>query len=262
MVMRAFDAIRAAAIALFRNWGVIAVLLLVYVGLLAAVYTFFAIREASLFQVGLTLALPVASAVLFFLLLALSVSYTKRDSTTGSVVRCGLRDFWKLALMTVPLILFGWLVVYLFGQIEIDAAAEAVQATRPRQPAQGAQAAADWRVIALSSLECLVLCAVLPLVAAQLWIATAREGLLGALKGAGRALLRAFAPAAVLTYATGALVFGVIPYFLIFTRTPSESAWLDLGLLGARLGFAALLTLFGWVITIGALGEVSDAHSI
>lgn len=261
MIKRVFSAIGTAARSLVRNWRALTIFLLVYMMLLAAVYSFFAIREASLLQVLLTLALPVAAVVLFFMFQTMGVTYTKSGLTTGSLVRGALHDFWKLMLVTAPLILLGWLIVFLFGQIEIGAAAEVTQATRSRQAAPIPRPPTDWRMVVLSSLEYLILCAALPLVAAQLWIATAREGLMQTLKSAGRKLLRAFSPPAVLIYAVGAVVFGLIPYLLVFTKTSSESAWVDLTLLGVRLGLAALFTLFGWVITLGALAEISSGES-
>ena len=96
---------------------------------------------------------------------------------------------------------------------------------------------------------------VYPFAAIQLWIATTREGLGAALKGIGRAVARAFAPRSVLIYAVGLLIFGVTPYFLIFTRMPVSNWWVEVGLLAARLALALIFVLFGWVMQL-ALKDV------
>lgn len=103
----------------------------------------------------------------------------------------------------------------------------------------------------------LLLCIALPLATIHLWISTAHEGLRAALKGIGRTLARAFAPRAVLAYAIGLVIFGVVPYFLLFTRTPTKNAWVEIGLLSARLVLALLFALLGWVITLGALAKMT-----
>jgi cytochrome bd-type quinol oxidase subunit 1 len=93
-----------------------------------------------------------------------------------------------------------------------------------------------------------------------LWIGAARDGLKQTIKRSPRILARAFAPQSVVIYAMGFVIFAVVPYFLIVPRTPVSSAWwLDAGLLVARLLLAVLFSLIGWVVTVGALGERSEA---
>jgi hypothetical protein len=100
---------------------------------------------------------------------------------------------------------------------------------------------------------------VLPLAAIHLWIGTARDGLKQTFKSFLRILGRAYAPRSVLIYAIGFVFFAVAPYFLIVTKTPVSNAWLDAGLLVTRLLVAALFSLIGWVVTVGALGERGEA---
>ena len=68
---------------------------------------------------------------------------------------------------------------------------------------------------------------------------------------------RAFAPQSVVTYAIGFVFFAIIPYFLIVPTTHLTNPWLETGLLVARLALAVALSLVGWVVSIGALGELS-----
>jgi hypothetical protein len=72
-------------------------------------------------------------------------------------------------------------------------------------------------------------------------------------------LARAFAPRSVLIYIAGFLIFGVAPYFLLFKTTSTKHAWLELSLLVARLVAVFALTLFGWAITVRALGQNSTS---
>ena len=126
----------------------------------------------------------------------------------------------------------------------------------PRRVAAGAREAArpvDWKAATLSTVRYLLFGFVLPLAAIHIWLATARDGLSAAIKRVGGIIGRAFSPQSVLIYVVGFIVFGVIPYFILFKSTTSSRAWLDVSLLSARLAIVFALTLLGWVITIKAL---------
>jgi hypothetical protein len=117
-----------------------------------------------------------------------------------------------------------------------------------------------WQSVAITTIEYLLFCLVLPLAAIHLWIGAARDGLKQTIKRSPRILARAFAPQSVVIYAMGFVIFAVVPYFLIVPRTPvSRAWWLDAGLLVARLLLAVLFSLIGWVVTVGALGERGEA---
>jgi hypothetical protein len=260
MLKNVMNSITTAARHLLRNWRAIVVFLGLYLALLAALYFFVVIREANIWQVLLTLLLAIVAPVLFFVLQAMGVSYTQDGTGVGVLLLRSLRECWKLIVISVPIVLLAWLIIYLLGKLEtnmlggIRDAAQAATAV-PRSAARTSEQPGRWMEIAITALRFLLLGIALPLAAIHLWIATAREGLGAALKGAGRAVVRAFAPRAVLTYAVGLVIFGVIPYFLIFTRTPVGNWWVEGGLLGARLVLALMFVLFGWIITLGALTE-------
>jgi hypothetical protein len=115
-----------------------------------------------------------------------------------------------------------------------------------------------WQSLLIATLEYLLFCLILPLAAIHLWIATARDGLKKTFKRSARIIGRAFAPQSVVIYAIGFVFFAVVPYFLIVTKTPVNSAWLDAGLLVARLLLAVLFSLIGWVVTVGALARPGE----
>ncbi len=107
-----------------------------------------------------------------------------------------------------------------------------------------------------SALRLLLLGAVLPLAGIHLWLAIARGGLVAALKNIHRVVGRAFAPRAVLVYAVGLFLFGLMPYFVIYTTTPIKNGWGEMILFGLRLAVAFILTIWGWAITLGALAKL------
>ena len=132
---------------------------------------------------------------------------------------------------------------------------------RARNAARPSAASDPWQVRLTTTVEYVLLLVALPLLAIQLWLATARHGLKAAFKSSVRLIATAFAPGSVLVYVIGFVVFAVIPYFLLFTKTPSSNAWIDAGLFAGRLFVAALLLLFGWVATVSALGELRSGDS-
>lgn len=264
MLTETFRAIVTATRKVFNNWRSMLLLAVVYASLLAALYFFVVVREASLVQVTLTFALAILAPLLFFLLQAMIVASIASGEEPGlsSLIKRSLTNFWKLILVTLPLIALAVLVAYLLGKAQArfgasvpDAAAEV-----PRRMVEGARDTAkpiDWKAALLSTLRYLTFGLVLPLAAIHLWLATVQQGLGLAIRRAGALISRAFTPQSVLVYLIGFLVFGVIPYFLLLRTTSTKHAWLELFLLGARLAVVFGLTLFGWVITVKALANLS-----
>ena len=262
MLTETFHSIVTAARKVFTNWRAMLLLAIVYASLLAALYFFLAVREASIGQVVLTFALAVLAPLLFFVLQAMVASQTD-EVTAGSLLSRSLTSFWKLILISLPLIALAILIAYLLakaqthwniGVIDPDAEVSHRLATGANAPPARP---IDWKVALLSTVRYLTFGLLLPLAAIHLWLATAQEGLLAAIRKVTTHLARAFAPRSVLIYIAGFLIFGVAPYFLLFKTTSTRHAWLELSLLVARLVAVFALTLFGWVITVRALGQNS-----
>jgi hypothetical protein len=257
MLTETFRSIAVAARNVFRNWQSLLLIALVYASLLAAVYFFVAVREASIGQVVLTFALAIAAPLLFFVLQAMIASEAEQ-LTASSLVKKALTSFWKLLLISLPLIALAVLIAYLLGKAQAHFGATlnnpATELARPRNLAgQNAARPIDWRAALLSAIRYLAFGLALPLAAIHLWLASAREGLGMAVKKVGSHLARAFAPRSVLIYIAGFLIFGVLPYFLLFRSIPTTHAWLEVFLLVARLAIIFALTLIGWMITVRAL---------
>jgi hypothetical protein len=259
MLTETFHSIITAARKVFTNWRAMLLLAIVYASLLAALYFFVAVREASIGQVILTFALAIAAPLLFFVLQSMVASQTDEE-TVGSLLRTSLTSFWKLILISLPLIALAVLIAYLLAKAQNrlgtslnEPASDLLHRIATRVDAQRAARPIDWKVALLSTVRYLAFGLVLPLAAIHLWLATVHEGLGLAVRKLGTHLARAFAPQSVLIYVAGFLVFGVAPYFLLFKATQTKHAWLELSLLVARLVVVFALTLFGWVITVKAL---------
>jgi hypothetical protein len=255
-----------AARKLFGNWRALLVLLVLYGALLASLYFFIAGREASLLQVLETFLLAFLAPILFFIIQVIGIRYVEDDVRIKELLRAGVRDFWKLLVVTLPLLLILWLVVYLFGKFQMNVPAAvteagragadtAAAATAARPPTRNPAEVFSWKEVILTTLRALILYLVLPLTAIQLWIAVTREGLGHTFRNILSVLGRALAPGAVLVYAVGFLFFGIIPYFLITTHFSRGGAWTEISMLGGRLLLASLFMLFGWLITLGALSK-------
>jgi hypothetical protein len=263
MLTETFHSIISAARKVFTNWRAMLLLAIVYASLLAALYFFVAVREASIGQVILTFALAIAAPLLFFVLQSMVAGQTDGE-TVSFLLRRSLASFWKLILVTLPLIALAVLIAYLLAKAQAnwgvgvnntDADVShriAMAANRPR-----AERPIDWKLALLSTVRYLAFGLVLPLAAIHLWLATVHEGLGSAMKKPITHLARAFAPQSVLIYIAGFLVFGVAPYFLLFKTTQTKHAWLELSLLIVRLVVVFALTLFGWAITVRALAQLS-----
>lgn len=266
MIKHTLIALGTAARALFRNRGALALFGLLYVALLVAVYMFFSTREATVTQLVLTTLYALLAPLFFFILQAAIAAFAATDAQSEdaravSLLRFGLKNFWKVILVAVPVAGFAVLAVYLLNKLQtyfpLDTAEAARNAAHVPYPQTPPPAPLHWPSVLLSTLRLLSLGVVLPLAAVHLWLAIARVGLKETLKRSPRILARGFAPAPVLAYAVGLFAFGLLPYMLIFTRTPIKNAWGELILFGVRLALAFVFSLWGWVITLGALAQTA-----
>jgi len=292
MLTETFHSITGAARNVITSWRSMLLIGAVYASLLAVLYLFVSIREATVTQVTLTFVFAVAVPLLFFILQAMIASgdsgfVTTRPAaappeseitnsaaatdhaTPGLVLKKSLASFWKLILITLPLIALAVLIAYLlakaqnrFGANLSDVATtssqrleEVMNRTKP------APRPIDWRTALFSTLRYLSFGLILPLAAIHLWLATVRDGLGAAIRRLATLLGRAFSPRSVLIYIVGFLIFAVAPYFLLFRTTQTKHAWLELSLLVVRLIVVYALTLFGWTITVRALAEARVAEA-
>jgi hypothetical protein len=269
--MSALKTIFGAFRRLLQQWRVMAVMAAVYASLLAALFLFVAMKEATRWQVTWTLIFAAIIPALFFLLQAMIVNYAHGEATAATLLRHSFRDSCRLALSSIPLALLAVSFIYLLNkshtsamQLPFPRYAQAAWPALPQHPSSiiSQTDALSWPQLALSTLRLLIFAVVLPLGAIQLWGATVRDGLLAALKKLPRNLARAFAPQPALVYALGLVLFGLIPYFLLFTHTPASNAWVEFSLFVARLVLVFIFTLYGWALTMNALAGAGDVKVV
>ena len=223
MYTRSFSAMFSAVRLLFKSWRVLFVLLLLWAGLLTAVYLFASTREATISQLVLTLVVIIAAPALFFVLQALSVTYAEGRREKRLAIDC-----LRLVVVSLPVVGVTLLAVYGLGKVQTH-------------------------VTVVTTLRYLLIGVVAPMLTIQLWIATTKNGLRSLVNSLRSVILKTFAPQFVFVYACGFLLFAVIPYVLLQVGPLIERPWLELSVLVVRLTASALLILLGWVTTVGAM---------
>ena len=227
MYTRSFSAMFSAVRLLFKSWRVLLLLLLLWAGLLTAVYLFASTREATISQLVLTLVVVIAAPALFFVLQALSVTYAEGEGS-GSRVRKIMLDCLRLVVVSLPVLGVTLLAVYGLGKVQTH-------------------------VTLVTTLRYLLIGVVAPMLTIQLWIATTKSGLRSLVKSLRQVVSKTFAPQSVFVYACGFLIFAVVPYVMLHVGPLIERPWLELSVLVMRLAASALLILLGWVTTVGAM---------
>jgi hypothetical protein len=226
MYSSAITAVISAVRALLRNRRLLVLMLVIYTGLLAAIYLFVSTREATVSQLLLTFITVIVAPALFFMLQAAVVSYTNGPTPRGLI-----RNSLKLIVVSVPVIALTFVAVHGLNKLQ----------THPT---------------IVTTVRYLLLAVIVPLLVIQLWITVSNSGL-----RVRDVLTRAFAPQSMFVYVFGFLVFAVVPYLLLHKAISIQRPWLEVSLLAARLAFSALLILLGWVTTVGALSILSTKRT-
>jgi len=225
MYSKSLYAMLTAMRLLFTNRRALVLMVTAYAGLLVALYFFINTREATISQLLVTFFSIAAAPALFFVLQAVSVSYTNESSRVGM-------NSLKLCIVSLPLIALTAFGVYSLSKLQTH-------------------------LTITTTLRYLLIAVIAPLLAIQLWIATSNTGLRSLVKRLGHVLSKTFAPDSVLVYACGFLIFAVAPYLLLRKSISTERAWLEISLLTVRLAASATLMLVGWVTTVGAISILS-----
>src|SRR5262245_1963415 len=168
MIKDVFHTIATAALGLFANWAALLISLSMYFALIGALYLFFTIREATATQVALSLILPIAAVALFFLIQAMGLSYVRIGVGAGYLLKRSLKDCWRILLVSLPLILLAWLIVYLFGKVDqslfggtLHVETSGVYRLAVRPEVKGM----EWVAVAVNAARILLLYCLLPLIA-------------------------------------------------------------------------------------------------
>ena len=268
MTKNVLSSIFAAARDLLRHPLAFALLVALYLALIASCYLFITTREATVWQLIVTGASALGVPLLFFVMGAAGASYAVGERSPALLLKRTARSFLKVFAVSLPVVLLAVLSVYLLNKLERRVQLSPEERARIEYSARGSEGETEassaeatrkppvrWKYLFVSALRLLVLGVFLPLAAMHLWLAAARDGLLGVITRIHRHIARAFSARSMLTYGVGMIVFALIPYFLITKRTPLSSNTLELLIFGARIVIAFTLMLFGWVMTMTALAH-------
>jgi hypothetical protein len=248
------------ALALLSNPRALAILAALYAVLLASLYGFISIREATLWQVSLTMLLLVLIPLEFFVLQAAILQHARIQKFHWGQI---LRDAIKLAVVTIPIILLGFLIQYLLNKWQAH-----YLAPEPPLILPGAKPPAPlpvhWPSVLFATARLLLLGVVLPLLTIHLWIETVARDVRSSFSGGvkpvfqriGNALARAFQSNSVLTYAIGLIVFVLVPYAVLFMRIPIKGNKTEFAVFILRLLLVYLFTLVGWIVTVNTLTKI------
>lgn len=270
MIKNSLLAIGTTARELVRDWRSLGLFNALYAALIAALWLFFSTKEASAWQLVLTALLAVTAPVLFFLLQSAgAVRYVWNEAQTATLFQKSMKALWKIILISIPLILLAVLLAYLLNKLQARFPLTDTEAARPALIPWSHPSAARppvlplrWPDVFIASLRLLLLGVVLPLAAIHLWLAAARDSFMGTVRRVPQILAHAFSAQSFLIYAIGLILFALMPYFLIFTRTTVRNAWAELLLFGLRLALAFIFTLWGWLATVGALAKTNVNESL
>lgn len=234
-----------------------------YALLLGALYGFIATKDAKLWQVLLTLLFVAGAPVLFFLLQAAIINSARAGRIAWSVV---LRDSCRLALLALPLILIGVGIMYLLNRWQAHFPTPQLARFPPAPGKPLPTLPTHWPTVLFAMARTLIFVIALPLAMIHLWVEVGNQNLITfvrsgprrVLKSLGLTLARAFALESVFTYSLGLIVFGLIPYVLLFVRVPLGGTWREVGVFSARLLLGFVFTLVGWVLTLSAFARAND----
>src|SRR5262245_60054709 len=140
-----------------------------YALLLVTLYFYIATREATVWQVFVTLAGLVVIPAEFFILQAAIIDHTKQQKFQwrGIVI-----DAVKCFVVTIPILLLGWLLWYLLNKwqahypVPLKALADIRKSPAPPK-------STHWPTLLFATLRCVLFGVALPLAAIHLWIEVA-----------------------------------------------------------------------------------------
>ena len=250
---------------LLTNPRALAVFAVLYAVLLATLFGFMRIREATVWQVVLTMLFLALIPIEFFILQAGILQHARADKFGWARL---MRDAIKLAVVTIPIIVLGFVVVYLLNKWQVRYPTPAA-AILPITPGPPKAPPLHWPTLLFATLRFLLLGLALPLATIHLWIdVTAHDlrtsfggGAKTFLKRIGNVFARVLAFDSVLIYALGLIVFVLVPYAILFVPIKVTGTKTDFAIFVARLLLVYVFTLMGWIVTVTTLAKTNAETS-
>lgn len=237
---------------------------ILYAVLLATLFGFIRIREATVWQVVLTMLLLALIPFEFFVLQAGVLQHARGDKFGWAQL---MRDAIKLAVVTIPIFLLGWLLFYLLNKWQVHYPAP-INPGLPITPG-APKPPLHWPTVLFATLRFLLFWLVLPLATIHLWIEVTAHDLRTTLGGGAKTILkrignvfaRALAFDSVLIYALGLIFFILVPYAILFIPIKVAGTKTDFAVFIARLLLVYVFTLIGWIVTLSALARTAGEAS-
>jgi hypothetical protein len=243
------------------NIGALLIFAIIYAILLATFFRFIWIREATVWQVLFTYTFMILIPAEFFVFQAAIIDRVRDQKFRWRAIAI---DAVKFLVATIPILLVAWLLYYLLNKIAVRYPAPSLPVL-PVTPGPPRVQPVHWPTLVFTTFRFVLLGVALPLASIHVWIAIAGgevRSLFGGgakpfLKRIGSALGRAFASESVLIYALGLIIFFVLPYFILVPTFNIKGNKTEFTVFVLRLLLAYLFSLFGWVVTVGALTRSS-----
>ena len=259
MIATTFKTWIDATKSLLTNPRALAIFAALYALLLGTLYWFIATREATVWQVIVTLVGLVVIPAEFFILQA-AILDQSRDSRFRW--RAILIDALKIFVVTIPVLIIAYVLWYLLNKWQLHYPAPKAAIVFP--PAPPKSQPVHWPTLLFGTLRCLLFGIVFPLALIHKWIEVTRNDLKTLLAGGakgiliriGRGCAHAFSSSSVLTYALGLIVFALIPYALLFVPVTIKGNKTEFVVFILRLVLVFAFTLFGWIVTVSTLAKL------
>ena len=261
MITTVFKTWVEAIKALLKNPIALALFAVLYALLLASLYAFVAIREATVSQVAITLLLIVMVPAEFFICQATILVHARGFNFHWRAI---LIDACKQLVVTIPILIIGYVFWILLNKWQLHYPAPRAAITFP--PAAAKPQPLHWPTLLFVTARFLIFGLMLPLATIHLWIGIVTQELrtffgdgTETLRRLGQIMARAFASSSVLIYALGAIFFALIPYALLFVHIPVKGTKTDFVVFIARLALVFVFTLVGWIVTLSTLARNAPA---
>jgi hypothetical protein len=248
--------------AILTNLRALAIFAGVYALLLATLYFFIATREATVWQVLITLVFLVLIPAEFFIFQAAIIDRALDQKFHWRAI---LITAFKLFVATIPILIIGCVLFILLNKWQAhfpapSAAALPVTPGRPPKPQP-----LHWPTLLFATLRGLLFAIALPLATIHLWIEVAACDLRASLRSGAKTILKrlgnrfscAFTSESVLIYALGLIIFVLVPYLILFVPIPVKGTKTDFAVFILRLVLVFVFTLIGWIATVTTLAKTN-----
>lgn len=232
--MQAIGSLSSSAKAIVGNIRALVVFFVVYLALIGAVGLFSLGNVATVSAVFLMFTYIFLAPVVFFLLQTMCVSFSV-DVKAIEWLKDSAKKFWKLILVSLPIIVLAILTYRLF-------------------------ALAVNENTFIATVRFLLFAYIFPLTLIHLWIDSLGNDFVSTYKNFKAILAKAFAPISVLIYFIGLIVFAFIPFLLLSPIIELQHSKVVIGLLIVRVIVAFLFVFIGWIVTVNALSRITETR--